>query len=261
MYCCTFDVLLTLVESTTWIGWCRLSASFLPKPPSTQSLLVRRHRLHPRVPLKPLSTLTLSHLPSKQLPKETTAPSGWDRLSRAGQLPASWSLAFCFFFFGKAERNRHTTQPVNSHGTSWPIRPPREGLQNRARNRQHPRAHVARAWVPRESWRKTLRTKRRAFASTSVAKRGKRPLEERRSFPCSNCRQIIHELDGFGTPSSSSFHGHHHETAPVARKQLGVLPFLVYSCSSAHNAVHSSSSGRGIPDAVRTHLRVMSTAN
>ena len=59
------------------------------------------------------------------------------------------------------------------------------------------------------------------------------PLEERRRFPCSSCRQIIHELDGFGTPSSA---------APVARKQLGVLPFLIHSCSGAHNAVHSSSS-------------------
>ena len=76
-----------------------------------------------------------------------------------------------FFFCGNAERNRHTTQPINPHGTSWPIRPPREGLQNRARNRRHPRAHVARAWVPQESWRKTLRTKWRASASTSVAKR------------------------------------------------------------------------------------------
>ena len=103
-----------------------------------------------------------------------------------------------FFFCGNAERNRHTTQPVNSQGTSWPITPPREGLQNRARNCQHPRAHVARAWVPQVSWRKTLRTKRRAFASTSTAKRGNadRWLEKTR-FPCSNCRQIVQELGGF----------------------------------------------------------------
>ena len=86
-----------------------------------------------------------------------------------------------------------------------------------------------------------------SMGATSVAKRRTRTVGGEEALPVlelpPNCPR-----NGFGTPSSSSFHGHHHETAPVARKQLGVL--------STRAPPHAGRGTPGLPRLTSWHSNV-----
>ena len=86
---CTFDVLLALVELTS------LKRELSSMPPSTQSHLVRRHRLYPRKPPKPFDLKTFATAFETTSEGDNRTFGGGIGSPRAGQLLAAWSRASC----------------------------------------------------------------------------------------------------------------------------------------------------------------------
>ena len=130
----------------------------------------------------------------------------------------------------------------------------RGGQQNWARTRQCPRERVAPMTAPPESSQKTCRKRWRASATTSVSNRGTWTVEGWVGRPL----LVLQPSFRLHRPPVSM--------ATTTRRHLSPERSSAYFNSlSARAPAHTMPStapapGRGVPEAVRAHLRVMSTA-